>query len=189
MKLGHSTISWCNSFKYLGVTFYAGCKLCGNIDLIKRKFFAACNSVLGNCHSLDELVQIQLHESFCLPLLQYGLCAIKLTKSQCADLNSCWNTVFRRIFHFRKFDSIRSCIAGLGRLDLHHIRSHLIIKFIKNSLHCSNAIVRFLTKLFTLSLEFERVCNMIGINHKSVEHSSFYFIKHAVFEHFNETTS
>jgi len=32
----------------------------------------ALNSVLGNTHSLDELIQLQLLESFCLPVLQYA---------------------------------------------------------------------------------------------------------------------
>ena len=53
----------------------------------------ASNSVLGNTHSLDELIQLQLLESFCLPVLQYATCAVKLSPSQSAELNSCWNNV------------------------------------------------------------------------------------------------
>ena len=103
-----------------------------NVEVIKHKFFAACNSVLGNSHLLDQLLQLKLQESFCLPLLHYGLCAVKLTVSQGAELNCCWNTVFRRIFNFRKYDSVRSCICGLGRLDFHHIRINLVLKFVNN---------------------------------------------------------
>ena len=51
----------------------------------------ASNSVLGNSRSLDELIQLQLLESFCLPILQYATCAVKLSSSQSAELNSCWN--------------------------------------------------------------------------------------------------
>jgi len=134
MILGNETISWCDSFKYLGVSFLAGKSLRVNIDVVKHKFFAACNSILGNSHSLDEFFQLKLQESFCLPLLEYSLCAVRLTNSQCADLNSCWNTVFRRIFHFRKFDSVRACICGLGRLDFYHIRVNLLLKFVKKML-------------------------------------------------------
>lgn len=188
MNLGSNTISWCTSFKYLGVTFSAGNKLCVNIDVIKHNFFAACNSVLSNSHSLDQLIQLQLQESFCLPLLQYGLCAVKLTSTQCADLNCCWNTVFRRIFNFRKFDSVRLCISGLGRLDLHHIRISLCLKFVKNSVICSNVIVRFLSNLFTLSHEFQDICRQIDINPKTVLQSSFHYVKCAVYSHFTATT-
>jgi hypothetical protein len=63
-------------------------------EVIMLKFFAACNSVLGNSYSSDQLSQLKLQRSFCLPILHYGLCVVKLTVSQCAELNRCWNTVF-----------------------------------------------------------------------------------------------
>jgi hypothetical protein len=46
--LGHDTILWCNSFKYLVVSFCVGHSLRVKIEVIKhkRKFFSACNSVL-----------------------------------------------------------------------------------------------------------------------------------------------
>ena len=39
MNLGLNSIQWCDSFKYLGVTFHAGLKLKTNIEAIKQKFF------------------------------------------------------------------------------------------------------------------------------------------------------
>jgi len=60
MNLGPNIIQWCDSFEYLGVTFHAGLKLKTNTEVIKQTFFMASNSVLGNSHSLDELIQLQL---------------------------------------------------------------------------------------------------------------------------------
>jgi len=100
MALGPETLAW------YGVT--------------KRKFSTACNSIFGNCHSTDELIQLQLLESYCFPLLQYALCALRLTAAQRADLNSCWNSVYRRIFNFRKLDSVTLFNRGLARLDFKH---------------------------------------------------------------------
>ena len=54
MNLGPNSIEWCDSLKYIGITFQAGLKLKVNIDMIKQKFFMASNSVLGDTHSLDE---------------------------------------------------------------------------------------------------------------------------------------
>jgi len=104
MNLEPNRIQWCDSFKYLGVTFQARPKLKVNIDVIKQTFFMASNSVLGNSRSLDELIQLQLLESFCLPVLKYAMCSVKLTSSQSAELNFCWNSVYRRVFNFRKYD-------------------------------------------------------------------------------------
>ena len=140
MNLGPNSIQWCDSFKYLGVTFHAGLKLKTNTEAIKQKFFMASNSVLCNSRSLDELIQLQLLESFCLPILQYSAhsCAVKLSSSQIAELNSCWNNVYRRIFNFRKYDSVRACICGLGRLDFLHLRTSLTLVFIKKGFYSSN---------------------------------------------------
>jgi len=86
MNLGSNIIQWCYSFAHLGVTFHAGLKLKTNTEVIKQKFFYGI-SVLGNSRSLDELIQLQLLESFCLPILQYATCAVKLSSSQSAELN------------------------------------------------------------------------------------------------------
>ena len=79
--------------------------------------------MLGNSRSLDELIQLQLLESFCLPVLQYAMCAVKLSSSQIAGLNSCWNSVYRRVFNFCKYDSVRACVCSLGRLDFQHLQT------------------------------------------------------------------
>jgi hypothetical protein len=189
MRLGCNTIPWCDSFKYLGIAFIAGKKLRVNIDVIKHKLFGAYNSILGNSHSLDQLIQLQLQESFCLPLLQYGLCAVRLTSSQCADLNCCWNTVYRRIFHFRKYDSVKMFIAGLGRLDFHHIRLNLLLKSVKSGLLSSNIIIRFLTRLFTMGKDFSKDCGHIDMKPKTVEPLSFGAVRCAVYKHFIASAS
>ena len=59
------------------------------------------------------------------------MCALRLTATQRADLYSCWNSVYRRIFDFRKFDSVTLLIRGLGRLDFKHTYIFQTLKFIK----------------------------------------------------------
>jgi hypothetical protein len=48
MKLGNDDIIWVNSFKYLGVTILAGVKMCVDLDVVRLKFYAACNSIIRN---------------------------------------------------------------------------------------------------------------------------------------------
>ena len=45
MQLGSSFISCSSSFKYLDIIFIGGKKLSVDIDVIKRKFYAACNCI------------------------------------------------------------------------------------------------------------------------------------------------
>ena len=125
IALGSETIAWCDNFKYLGISFCSGPRLYVDTDVTKRKFFTACNSIFGNCHSTDELIQLQLSESYCFPLLQYAMCALRLTATQRTDLNSCWNSVYRRIFNFRKFDSVTLLIVA--KVDL-ILNIHIFLK-------------------------------------------------------------
>jgi len=53
-----------------------------DINVIKRKFFASCNTILSNCNSQTELVRLSLVESYCLPILQYCCAAYKLSVVQ-----------------------------------------------------------------------------------------------------------
>jgi len=67
-----------------------------DIDVIKRKFFASCNTILSNCTGQTELVRLSLVESYCLPILQYCCDAYKLSIVQTKELNECWIMVYRK---------------------------------------------------------------------------------------------
>ena len=81
MYLGASTIKWCHTIKYLGVTLLSGPHMKVDIDVLKRKFFASCN-----CKGQTELVRLSLVESYCLPILQYCCAAYKLSVVQTSVL-------------------------------------------------------------------------------------------------------
>ena len=106
MQLGSSVISWSSSFKYLGITFIGGKKLSVEIDVIKRKLYAACNCIFGKTYSLDEILRLSSQDSYCLPVLEYATAAISLSKYQFLELNVYWNSVFRQIFGFDKHESV-----------------------------------------------------------------------------------
>ena len=93
-----------------------------DIKLIKRSFCVLCNCILGNTKSMDEILKLSLIESHCLPILTYATVAMKLSKIQINELNICWNSMYRRVFGFNKWESVRSFINGMGRLDFFHLR-------------------------------------------------------------------
>ena len=82
MQLGSVSIEWTSSFKYLGVVFNAVRKLSVDTNAIKRKFYTACNCMLGNTYALNEILHINLQDSYYLPILQYATAAVKLAKAQ-----------------------------------------------------------------------------------------------------------
>ena len=90
-------------------------------------------------------------ETYCLHILLYATCAYDLSDVQLNELNACWNFVYRRIFGFNKWESVREFIAGLGRLNFCSIRDQLCLKFIKFGFVSNNLIFKALIKRFYLS--------------------------------------
>jgi len=87
------TLNWCSTVKYLGVHFVSGKQLSIDFDVVKRKFFSACNCALSNSHCTNELIQLQLQESYCLPILTCAFPGLRVNVSQIRELNVCWNNV------------------------------------------------------------------------------------------------
>ena len=70
MQLDVDFIPWSNKLKYLSVMFNVDKTLSIDVDVIKRKFFAAYNSLLGNYMHQNEILKLYLQESYALPVLQ-----------------------------------------------------------------------------------------------------------------------
>ena len=69
LYLNNQLIPCVNKFKYLGINFITMRTLTVDTASIKRKFYAACNSVLVRGKYSSEIVQVELIKSYCLPIL------------------------------------------------------------------------------------------------------------------------
>ena len=87
--------------------FLSGPSLSVDCSVIKRKFYAACNSIFYSCKHTDELIKLQIMKSYCLPLLTYCVGAIELPKYKVNELSVCWNDCFRKIFKFHRWESVK----------------------------------------------------------------------------------
>ena len=76
--------------------------------------YSACNCVISSSHNTKELIQLQLQESYCLLILTYAAPAFNSDVCVTKDLNVCWNSVYRRLFHYNRWESVKCCIKGLG---------------------------------------------------------------------------
>jgi hypothetical protein len=81
-----------------------------------------------------------LLESHCLPILLYAMECLNLGTQQRKELNSWWNSVYRKIFSYNKWESVKQVIFYLGRLDLLHMFKLTQILFIKrlSSVSCNS---------------------------------------------------
>jgi len=162
MKIGDRNIEWVRSIKYLGLTLSGGKNLHFDIGKTKQNFYTACNCIMSQAKNLDEVIHLTLQESYCLPILIYGVSVACYTKRQLDELNACWNSVYRKIFGFNKWESVRCFIGGLGRLDLHHLIAIRRLKFFWHVLH-SPCVT--LNNIFWAFSNLHAFCDQIKILH------------------------
>lgn len=135
MSLMKKPLNWVKRFKYLGITFIASKNLMVDTNLIIRKFYSSCNNILSKSAYLTELTRLHLLESYCLPILTYATVSISLRNDQIHDLNVAWNSVYRKLFNYHKWESVKPIMIGLGKLDFKHIRVKLMFNFFRSSLN------------------------------------------------------
>jgi hypothetical protein len=176
---------WCQTCKYLGILFVSGKRMSCDVDYITRKFYAASNSVFSCCHDLDELLQLQLQRSHCLPILQYAAAAIRLTRPQLRSLNSCWNDVYRKIFKIGRWNSVTEFIGGLGYLNCVYLRYLSVAKFIKVSTVSSNLVLRNAVVMFMQGYEYRRLSEILHVNVSMPMHT----IRNNVYSSFSSSYS
>ena len=76
----------------------------------QAKFFGCVNSIINRSYGASELVKLHLMESYCYPVLSYAIECFNLPNSCIRQLNACWNSVYRRIFDFKPWESVRELI-------------------------------------------------------------------------------
>ena len=104
-------------------------------------------------------------ETHCLPILMYASEAVYLDATRCMEINIWWNSVYRKMFHFNKWESVSELILLLERLDYKSLYTLRKCKFIK-SMSCSqNAILSYI-RLSTcvFSEEFMCFCGRSSLN-------------------------
>jgi len=65
-----------------------------DIHTSRRSFYAAFNNIHSHAKTLEEPVQLDLFESYCLPLLTFAAGTVAYNQQQVRDLKSRWNTMY-----------------------------------------------------------------------------------------------
>ena len=118
LSICNDDIQWVNSLKYLGITVQASNKFCIDLSDTRRKFFISVNNILNKSKRVSDMTKLNLAKSHCLPVLLYGVDSMNLPKKQLKDLNTWWNFVYRKIFNYNRWESVKELISKLNRLDL-----------------------------------------------------------------------
>ena len=183
MFISGAPINWVNKFRYLGVNFVSSKRFTVDLSEVRRKFFASVNMIFSNCKYASDMVKLSLLESHCLPILLYSVEVLNLPRFQQKEMNSWWNSVYRKIFHYNKWESVKEVIYLCGRLNLLHLinlRSVLFHKRLLNNTYEYEAI-HYLGEYVKCTGELYDVLFYAHVKLSMTAHS----IKKEIFQHLN----
>ena len=127
LTLNGVILNWEAKIKYLGVWICSEKRFQVDLSEVRRKFFTSVNSILSKYKYTNDLVKLELLESQCLPIILYATECINLNSSQIKEINSWWNSAYRKIFGYSKWESVKSLICALRKLDVLHLINFRIL--------------------------------------------------------------
>ena len=182
LNINGAPLQWVDKLKYLGIYLCSGSSFIVDLTETRRKFFACLNSIISKCRYSSELVNLKLVESHCLPILSYAMESLNVNISQLKEINSWWNAVYRKLFNYNKWESVKEVICLLERLDFIHIVTLKRLNFVRAMYigSCKNLIVDHVIKHYMLRSECFALTSKCGVQLEW----SVSKIRSAVYNHF-----
>ena len=107
ISLNEEPIDYVMSCRYLGFYIVSSKRFKCSFNQDLCGFYGSVNSILTSSYCPNENVQLQLLYSNCVPKLTYGAAVKDPTASEKQQYNVAINNAVRRIFGFRRWESIR----------------------------------------------------------------------------------
>ena len=106
LKLGAADFVWTREIKYLGENVCSGTNLCVDLSGRMRKYYAAVNSIISHTKKVNDILKLNLLETYTLPSLKYACEPLLLNDNTLDILNVCRN-VFRKVFKMNRWESVK----------------------------------------------------------------------------------
>ena len=104
-----------------------------------RKFYRCTNAIFRIEGRSDDLTMLRLVESHCVPILTYGIEVAHFSDhKERGKIRAAYNSLFRKIFGYRVYESVTDLQLSLGRPTWEMLTEKLTIGFY-NRLANSNA--------------------------------------------------
>ena len=65
-----------------------------------------------------DMVKLKFFESYCLPLLLYVSESSLFNDCIIQTFNCCWNSVYRKIFSYSRWESVKNVMCALNKLNV-----------------------------------------------------------------------
>ena len=116
LQLDGKNIEWVESWTYLGVKLKSHTTFNCCIDDKVKAFYRCANGILRIEGRSSEPVMLQLLEAHCVPILSYAIEVIHVAnRDERRRLRVAYNSLFRRIFDYRTWESVTELQHALHR--------------------------------------------------------------------------
>ena len=146
--MNNCKLCWKSEMKYLGVCILSGKKFTCNLQLVRQKFYRAVSGVFGKifCTQNPTLI-LSVINSFCVPILLYGLEAVHLNVSSMKSIDFMYNSVFAKVFKTSDNNTISQCQYYTRHLPISCVLDLKIMNFLSALPLLSNSLPLIISKL------------------------------------------
>ena len=130
LKLNGIDVKWTEKWTYLGIDLVSHTRFNCCIEEKIRKFYRCANSIFRVEGRSNDMIMLKLIETHCISILTYGIEIIFVSNpDKRRQLRVAYNSVFRRIWDYRRFESVTRLQAFLGRPTWEDLLEKRIKKF------------------------------------------------------------
>ena len=116
VHLNGKAIEWADNWPYLGVTLKSGKYFNCSVTERVKKFYRCANGIFRIEGRSNDTVMLRLVEAHCVPLLTYGIEILHVAdRDERRQLRVAYNSLFRKIFGYRWYESVTALQGFLGR--------------------------------------------------------------------------
>ena len=133
LVLDGKQIDWVESWTYLGVHLRSHKNFNCSIDEKVKAFYRCANAILRIDGRSDEMVMLHLLETHCVSVLTYAIEVIDVAdRDERRRLRVAYNSVFRRVFGYRNWESVTNLQHALKRSTWEELTEKRMTKFQKS---------------------------------------------------------
>ena len=145
IRADNADIDWKQEISFLGLTITASNTFKCNLQKIRHKFYRALNGLFGKIGlNSPTSVTLSLVNTFCLPILMYGLEALSLTKAMTLQMEKAYLSIFHKIFGSYDQKVINECLYFSGFLPFAKLAHLRRMKFLNKMKNNDNSALRLL---------------------------------------------
>ena len=116
-SLNGSPIEFVAEWKYLGVVLRSGLRYGCSVSERVKSFYRSLNSILRVEGRSNDMVLLRLIEAHCVPILTFAIeTTYVANRDERRSLRVAYNSIFRKLFGYRYFESVTNLQHSLGRL-------------------------------------------------------------------------